>query len=53
MPRVQHAKGDAWRRWWGGGMQHCIEPIEELTVVVEESIGVVSPPTTAEETPVT
>ena len=27
----------------GGSVLHCIEPTEEVTVVVEESTGVVSP----------
>ena len=36
----------------GVRVQHCIEPTEEVTVVVEEGTRVVSPPTTAEETPV-
>ena len=35
----------------GGRVLHCIEPTEEVTVVVEEGTRVVSPPTTAEETP--
>ena len=31
--------------------RRCIEPTEEVTGVVEESTGVVSPETTGEETP--
>ena len=35
----------------GVGVLRCIEPTEEVTVVVEESTVVVSPETTADETP--
>ena len=35
----------------GGGVQHCIESTEGVTVVVEVGTWRVSHPTTAEETP--